>query len=123
MSKTRLGLRLGRPSSREKLLIDRLRRGETQLDAAIRFGTTEFVYGQIERGFDLHAFDKKGVQISIKAPSVGSLVDHERCILHRRRTTMTQQALALEIGRSRSWVILMEQGVKDCADLLLYWEG
>jgi len=116
MPKTKLGLRLGRLSNREKLLIDRLRKGETQFDTAIRLGTTEFIYGQVERGYDL-------VDWEFKAANVGNLAPHERCALHRRRASMTQQALAYEVGRSRSWVILMEQGVKDCGDLLLYWEG
>ncbi len=115
MSKTRLGLRLGRLSRGEKLLIDRLRIGESQLQAAVRFGVSEFIYGQVERGYE--------TPWDLEAPSVGSLAGHERCVLHRRRTTMTQQALANEVKRSRAWVILMEQGAKDCSDLLLYWEG
>jgi len=111
MSKTGLG-RLGRLSSGERLLIERLRKNETQTEAAIRRGTTYFIYGQWERDADRDDIPK--------GPNFERLTVSERCILHRRRQGWTQGHLAERLLLSRWYVILMEQGKKNPEPLRLY---
>lgn len=114
MSKTGLG-RLGRLSSGERLLIERLRKNETQAKAAKRRGTTYFIYGQWERDADRDDIPK--------GPNFERLTISERCIIHRRREGWTQGHLAIMTGWSRWYVILMEQGKKNPEPLRLCWNA
>lgn len=121
MPAERLG-RLGRLSISESLLIDRRRRQlqkgkhlcrETQHDASWRCGTTLVTYGLWERGVEPPIDPVK---------PVGRLRPHEKCLLHRRRASMSQMEVAREMRRSRAWVNQMERGKVPCDELLSYWE-
>lgn len=117
----RLG-RLGRLSAGESLLIARRRREllkgrklcrETQHDASWTHGTTLATYGLWER-------DVEPPIGSVKP--VGRLKPHEKCLLHRRRASMSQMEVAREMRRSRAWINQMERGKVPCDELLSYWE-
>ena len=111
MSTKKLG-RLGRLTRGERLLIHRRRLGETQGEAAKKFGITRFRYGAWERD-----------EIDGPARNIGRPKPYERCLLYRRRIGYTQVRVAKAIKRSRWWVNQMERGEVPCAELLRYWEG
>ncbi len=111
MPPKRLGL-LGLLSRGERLIIDRRRRKESQSCAAARLGTSTCIYGRWERD------DEDGPSIR----SVRPLRIYEQCLLYRRRTDMTQDEVARQLGRSRYWVNQMERGIRPCEELLSYWE-
>jgi DNA-binding XRE family transcriptional regulator len=103
---------LGRLTCGEQLLIDRRRRGETQEEAADRYGVSRFCYGNWERDCDDGA-----PKVKVKA-----LQGYERCLLYRHRCEMTQSKVATDIKRSRHWVNSMECGKVPCDELIWYWE-
>ena len=105
---------LGLLSRGERLITDRRRRKETQTLAAKRHGTSEFIYGRWERDDD---------DDSISIRSVMPLRLHERCLLYRRRSGMSQGEVASQLGRSRWWLNQMERGLQPCKELLAYWEN
>lgn len=49
------------------------------------------------------------------------LSDQELCVVHRKRSGMTQRQVAKEIGISRYWVNCLEQGHGDITELARYW--
>ncbi len=121
MPAKRLG-RLGRLSPGESLLIARRRRelrkgGKlcrvTQHDASETHGTTLGTYGLWERDAE--------PPIGLIKP-VGRLTSYERCLIYRRRVSMSQMEVAREMRRSRAWINQMECGVVPCDELLCYWE-
>lgn len=57
-----------------------------------------------------------------KPPKIGTLAPHEKCLLYRRRCNQTQGEIAADMGFSKYWVRLMEQGKAPADDLLWYWE-
>jgi len=104
-----------RPSQGERLLIDRLRRGESQVQAAKRLG-----YGKSRKIYQLMEADVRPCGIKV---NIGSLKPHERARLMRRRVGKTQAEVAAELGVSRYWFNQMENGAVDCTTLLWYWES
>lgn len=102
---------LERLTAGERLLIDRRRRGDTQVAAANRHGVSPFIYGQMERDV-------------AEAPSIniGQLKPHERCLLYRRRAGFTQARVAKDLKCCRWWLNQMERGQVPCDTLLWYWE-
>lgn len=96
----------------EALLLDRRRRGETQVAAGRRWNVPHSRYSLWER--DL-ADDAPTVKIDQVEP-------HERCLLYRRRAKFTQARVARELGVCRWWLNQMERGVVPCDDLIWYWE-
>ena len=95
----------------ERLLIVRRRRKESQQEAATRYGTTRFIYGQWER---------EGIGPAVR--DFSGLLPYERCLLYRRRAGYTQEQIAEELGYCRWWVNQMERGDVSCDELLWYWE-
>lgn len=95
----------------ERLLVQRLRLGETQTQAARRHGCKRTKYSLME-------LDRTG------GPSVkiGAVKPHELCVIYRRRANRTQRRVAWDLGYSRYWVHRMEKGLEKCDDLLWYWE-
>ena len=110
MSPKRLGP-LGLLSCGERLVVDRRRRLETQVVAAVRHNTSSFIYGRWERDYQ-------------EGPLIRSfpLRMCERCLLYRRRLGWSQDSVAFQLGRSRWWVNQMERGLVPCEELLSYWE-
>ena len=47
----------------------------------------------------------------------------EKCVIYRRRSKMTQDQVAKELGVSRGWVNSMERGRVPCDTLVWYWEA
>ncbi len=101
-------------TSGEVLWLLRKRAGTTQHQAAVNFSLTRHEYADMER--DALASEKKELP--------HGLLDHERCMIYRRRagSEVTQANIANTINLSRAWVIKMEQGKVDPAKLLEYWE-
>lgn len=95
----------------ERLLVRRMRRKESQRDAAARYGVTHWAYGQWERDAETGA----------PKESVGRLQDNEKCVLARRRAGVKQSEVAANLGRSKYWIRLMENGSVDCYELVQYW--
>lgn len=58
----------------------------------------------------------------IKAGIKGAISTQEKCVIYRRRTKVTQKAVARALGVSRAWVNRMENGTEDCSRLVEYWE-
>jgi len=108
-----MSLRTSALSKGERLLIDRRRRGETQVDAGRRFGITTFRYREWELDLDP------------KAPTVkpGRLTDLEVCYLRRRRAKHTLPQLADLMGISRFWLNQMERGSANPERLIAYWRS
>lgn len=103
------------PTNAEKLLIERRRLGQTQVEAARRYRVTRALYG---------AWERLGTEAEIRAPTVriGSLQPHERCLLYRRRAGFTQARVAEELQCCRWQVNQMERGLASVDNLLWYWE-
>ena len=100
-------------SKAEKLLIERRRRCETQADAARRYGTPVAKYERWERSLEHCPFQFLSI----------SPTDYEKCYIYRKRRNFSQAQVAKELGRSRYWVILMEQGIVPCQELNKFWSG
>lgn len=96
----------------EKLFLDRSRRGETQRQAAVRYGVAQWRYGEWERGL---------APPWGEVPELGPLKERERYIIWRRRAGWTQASLARRMGCSRLWVWLMENGKQSADHLYLFW--
>lgn len=100
----------------EKLLIARRRSGESQETIARRHGITRNVYGRIER-------DDEDFRASIAIPELGELADDEKCLLLRRRSGLTQEECAEDLGVTRFWFNQMEMGKVSCSELVKFWES
>ena len=50
-------------------------------------------------------------------------IAYQRCVIYRRRSKMTQDQVAKELGVSRGWVNSMERGRAPCETLVWYWEA
>lgn len=100
------------PSAAETYFIDRVRRGQTQRQAAKRLKTTLSGYSQIELG-----------KVPAKRVAIGRLAANERCVLQRRRAGKTQLEVGKGIGCCRWWVNQMESGQIDCTPLVNYWDS
>ena len=96
----------------EALLIHRRRTGLTQVEMAASLNVTRNTYGDMERDLVVKDINKRWM---------GDLTEPERCLIWRRRIGMTIPKIADEIGRSRYWVNLMEQGKVPHAELYEYW--
>jgi DNA-binding XRE family transcriptional regulator len=101
-----------RPSSAETLYIDRIRRGETQRQAARRLKVSLALYGAMELG-----------KTEARRVPIGKLTANERCVLQRKRVGSTQLQVAQDLGVCRWWVNQMESGRQDCTALSSYWDA
>ena len=106
---------LGELSPGERLLLDRRRRGESQVQAAARRGISHTAYGLMERD------SEKGTR-GVEVLEIGELKAHERCLLYRRRAGYTQARVAKELQVCRWWLNQMERGAVSCDLLVWYWE-
>lgn len=98
----------------EKLRLWRGRLGLTQKQAGRRFGVSDWVYGEMERG------DQPVPMYAWRGPFI--IHDHEKCLIYRLRAGVTQQFVATELGCSKLWVYMMEKGQVNCLRLIEYWE-
>lgn len=97
----------------ERLLVDRRRKGRTQAQTARSLNVPVSRYVGWESG---------RLPFSGNAPKIGRLEPNEKCLLYRRRCNKTQGEVANDMGFSKYWIRLMEQGNAPCDDLLWYWE-
>lgn len=100
----------------ERFLIDRMRREETQAEAAQRLDI-----GVTKKNCFLLENDNYAFMTGLMAPAVKQLTGQEACVLLRRRAEMTQAEVAEAISRSRYWVNKMERGTESCEELIQYW--
>lgn len=99
----------------EKLRIWRLRCGMSQEEAGNRFGCSEWLYGEMERGRTaIPPYAWRG-EFSIRP--------HEFCLLSRLRAGKTQDETGAAIGCSRIWVVEIEKGRESPTRLVKYWEA
>jgi DNA-binding XRE family transcriptional regulator len=70
-------------------------------------------YGRLERG--------DSVEVVPTCPSVLPLLQNEICFLLRRRSEWTQQECADNMGITRYWYNLMENGRVNSDPLMEYW--
>lgn len=103
------------PTRAERFLLARRRMGWNQENAASRLGLSTRDYARLERG--------ELSRPRLRAPRLGRVRRHERCLLLRRRARVSQAEVAREIGRSRWWVNQMERGQAPVDDLVWYWEA
>ena len=104
----------------ERLIVDRRRKGETQAQAAGRYGVSQSRYSRWERGLD-DPVETLGPGPVL--PKVTPLKPHEKCLLYRRRVGVTQAKVATDLKRCKMWVRQMERGEVDCTELVQYWEA
>lgn len=107
---------LGKLKDHERLLIWRLRNNKTQAQAARKFRMTPARYAAMELG-------RREMEVDVFTPINSALLaPHERCLLYRRRTNMSQECVAKKLRCSRYWVNRMERGLIPCDALLWFWE-
>lgn len=101
-------------SQAEKLRLWRGRLGLNQEQAGKRFGVSGWTYGEMERGDQpVPVYAWRG-EFRVR--------DHEKCLIYRLRSGVTQEHVAAELGCSRAWVNQMEAGEAPCVRLIEYWE-
>lgn len=99
------------PTNGETIYIRRLRRGQTQPQAATAFGVSVDTYG---------AWEKETLE-NCPRIQVQPIKPREACILLRRRAKKTQHQIAKEIGISRAMVVKAERGLAPLTRLATYW--
>lgn len=97
----------------ETLLLHRRRQGKSQADAAGDFKVPVSRYVAWETG---------RLPFTGRLPKLSAPLKHEVCFLKRRRTGKTQEELADELGFSKYWIRLMEQGQVSSTSLERYWK-
>ena len=97
-----------------KLEIIRRRAGQTREQSAQALQVSASTVYNWERG-------KTKSKITFNE-NLYSLTEREQFYLNRKIAGITQAQLAKDIGVSRYWVILMEQGKADGERLRKYWE-
>lgn len=97
----------------EHLLIWRRREGLTQKQASLLLGIGRNTYQEIERQ------DTK-CRLAVM-PHISTLYSHEICFILRRRSGWTIPQCAEQVGVSRYWYNLMEQGKASPDRLITYW--
>lgn len=99
----------------EALRILRARKGETQAQAAVRLGVSDFAYRNFERSTEPAA----GPDVE----NLGDITPGERYRVLRRRRGWGLVAFARKLDISRAWLIQMEQGRAPTKILAAYWDG
>lgn len=102
--------KIGALTNSETLVIWRRREGLSRGAAAAKLGLGPKVYIESEQGIR-----------KPKRMTLGHLKHHERCFIVRTRQGLTQEEVADKIGVSRYWVNLMENGKRDCARLMEFF--
>ncbi len=96
----------------EKMKLDRRRRGESQQEAAERWGVTLYRYREAEAG--------RRSESKIR-PRFTVVRDYEACLVLRTRRGDSVAALAKEMGISRWWLTQIERGKQPADELVRYW--
>lgn len=100
----------------ENLLIHRRRLGLSQKAAGQDFDISRHTYGKRER-------TDKDTEEMVQVPyKFDDLTPAEKCVIYRKRASLTQRDVACLLGLSRYWVNQKELGQVDCTDLLKFWK-
>jgi len=105
-------------SNCELLLINRLRSGLTQEQAADALDMTRNQYGLLERN---ETACVNGKFQFVSKEDILPLNDGEHCLILRRREDKTQEECADEMGITRFWFNQMEQGKAPSQPLIEHW--
>lgn len=97
----------------ECMILYRRRLEISQSQMAALFGVHREKYGMFERG--------EISELKADRPALGSLQEHEKCFIFRRRSGWTQESCAEIMGVTRYWFNLMEQGKAPCDLLKKFW--
>lgn len=97
----------------EKLVLWRRRKNWDQVKAAKYYKVSYFRYKLCE-------YDRASIDVS--HIDLGSLQDHEKCLIYRKRSGKIQTQIAKEFGIGREWLRMQEQGTVPCSKLLTWWE-
>lgn len=97
----------------QRLVVQRRRLGETQDEAAARWGVSPWAYRCWERGGN-------GAPTGIR---LGRLADHESCFLMRRHWGMSRKECAAAMGISQGWLTQMERGQVCAEKLAEFWSS
>jgi transcriptional regulator with XRE-family HTH domain len=97
----------------ERLRTVRRREGLTQANAAAAYGMPLGAYKMAERD--------QPQAWSIPAPVLRTLRTYEACLILRKRLGLTLDQLSDEMGISKWWLCLMEQGKAPVGRLSSYW--
>lgn len=99
------------PTSGETIFLRRIRKGQTQSEAALAFKVREDIY----RAWENELLDNcPRLQVQPVKP-------REACILLRRRANKTQAQLAKELNVSRAVIVRAERGTAPLTRLATYW--
>lgn len=98
----------------EKLKLDRRRRGESQKDAAARWGMTLYAYRLAETGPEIASH-------KVIKPGIRRVHPYESCYLLRVRAGISVQKMAKRLDVSEWWLIQMEHGREDSTKLVEHW--
>lgn len=90
------------PTLGQRLLLDRLRRDETQAVAAARYEVPHGVYGCWERD--------QPTNRAVPKVKLGQLALHEKCLIARLQAGWTQREVAAHAGLCTYWIGCMERG-------------
>lgn len=105
----------GSLSPGETLLLWRRRMGWNQLEAATHFKVSIFTLKLAEYDKARNFKYRKNIKIALR--------DYEKCLIHRKRSGLTQEEVAKQVGVGRYWLRLQEKGDVPCKKLLEFWEG
>lgn len=100
----------------ESLFIIRRRAKLTQAGMGSQFGLSRFSYGKQER-------EDTDSWLPSEDINFNQLTDPEKCVILRKRKSLTQYEVSLLLGVSRYWINQKEMGQCDCADLLKHWNA
>lgn len=106
-------IEVGQLTLQECMILYRRRLEISQEQMACLFGVHREKYGMFERG--------QISQLKADRPALGSLQDHEKCFIFRRRSGWTQESCAELMGITRYWFNLMELGKAPVDLLLKFW--
>lgn len=98
-------------SNGERMMIDRRRRKENQLQAAKRLGKNRSWVWMAESG-----------RIECDKIKLGKVALNEMAWILRKRKGWTQEKLGKKLGYSREWIKQMELGKVDSTPLVNCWK-
>jgi len=98
----------------ERMKLDRRRRGESQEEAAIRWGVSVYKYREAEAG--------RRREPKIR-PRFTVVRDYEACFILRTRAGKSVAQMANEMKVSAWWLTQMERGDQPASDLVRFWSA
>lgn len=97
----------------EAISLYRRRLSISQSEMAACFSIHRETYRRFEAG--------DAIQTEIVRPSLGELTQSEICYIYRRRKGLTQEEVSEQMGVTRYWIVMMEQGKASAGSLVKFW--